>query len=475
MARDLARLQRQQADLRGGQARVQAQARPAPVSPAVPPKPIGGKPVLDIAKKAPLSPQIPQSPKPPQLPEKKLSLGEILAQARDRAESRHGAAEIEDILPIEPAESPTGIQAGKEPAKTKATAPGVIDREPPDNLPTEEAPAKKPEAPPKPQFPQAPQIPQLPPTPQAPKTPEEILGLAAKKAEEPPKPPTHKKLSQSPHPPQTTQPPQLPNLPKVPKSSGVKFALVAGLLGIISVSILGTLVWKVLIQEPPPPPPPPAGPAQRPLPSALILYEELKTIEINELSYDTLKPRLDALLSSGLTPGSLAYIPIKLRTQEEVHYLTLAELLQTLQIDAPPSLLKYEEYTLFLYVQKAEVQTICQSAGVQSELCYGPRLGLVVKVPEASSLAQTAMKEWEKTLAEDLKPLMLFVPQLAEEAVFQTGQHKTLDTRYLNMPIHTMSIDWILTESHLIIATSKDAARAAVDRLEIQTLEEPTQ
>ncbi len=526
MARDLARLQAQASaapvktpvlDIAKNPAPAPApQPPPAPKPQIPPPPPLQPKPTPPAPPGSATPQRMPLPPKPtPPTAEKRPSLAEILSQARTRAVGMPRPSEaygeggprpsqelrpstpvrdaepsptqkaIEDILPIEESRP----DATAKPRLNAAKAKGI---EPPDNLPTGEKISALPSSarapsppfelplksvPPGPLLETKPTPPRPPqtPAPGVPKTPEEILGLSVK-------PGPLKQSEVSPRPiPHTPQPfikedkRELEELQQKQPHRNIptrKFALLIGGLVAVSIFVFGVLLWKVLIQEPPMPPPPPIGPVEQPLPEALILYDKLETIEISNLNYDSLKPKLDALLASDLPPGSLAYIPVQLTNLQEIRYLALAELINALQIDAPPALLDYKEYTLFLYAQKTEAKTVCAENGVQSELCYGPRLGLVVKTLEGQSKMFNVMKEWEKTLAKDLKPLLLFAPQIPQNQTFQVGKHKDLDTHYLNMPVDTMSIDWIANTNHLILSTSKDAARAAIDNLLLPASEE---
>jgi len=176
-------------------------------------------------------------------------------------------------------------------------------------------------------------------------------------------------------------------------------------------------------------------------------------------------------------PGkALVYVPIQLSTNKEIRHLTLFELLSTLKIDAPTVFMEYRDYTLFLYSQSEEAKVLCAEAEINDASCYGPRLGFVIKLPTQTEGAPTTphevafnvMSEWEETIVEDVRPLMLSVVGEAPETTFSKGRHGDLDTHYINLPISTISLDWILTNTYLVIATSKDAARTAVDNINEQ-------
>jgi len=213
------------------------------------------------------------------------------------------------------------------------------------------------------------------------------------------------------------------------------------------------------------------------LPDTLIETTQIKPIKITNISYGALKSKIDALQEKRFLAGSLAHIPIKLSSESEIRYLTLVEIFAALQIDAPPILNDYKNFTLFLYSQDTKAEELCTSAGIADKSCYGPRIGIIIEMPDPGesaltiSTASNVMEEWEKTIVDDLRPLMLAAPQGTVDAqgeeisAFSFGKHKNFITHYINLPIPTTSVDWLIADSYLVIATSKDAARAAADNL----------
>jgi len=395
----------------------------------------------------------------PQRDERKLS--EILTQAQNRmqipyAPPSSNPGSPQEVLPIEPAfgghaPSPSSKLADR-PARDTA---GVL-REPPLNLPT--APGNG----------QASLTPKPPATvsgdikPKA-QTPEEILGFSA------PGLPDAKFPKQTP----TKEGPfiETPSIAPSPKKNLIskKFVLVTGLLSIILFAIAAGIYWKIFLQKTPVEPNIPIPPPQiieQPIPEALISYGATEFIEIDKISYSSLKPKLDALENIPFPPEFLIYTPIKLKTGNKINYLTIQEFFTGLQIDAPEKLLAQinEEFNLFLYSQEEGAEKLCVDAAILDKQCYGPRIGLVVGISDPDQTF-SIMRGWEKTMVSDLRPIMFYEPQEKPEGSFKAGKHKNLETNFINLPIPTMSIDWILSDNYLIIATSKEAARLASDRL----------
>ncbi len=434
-----------------------------------------------------LSPQTPPLPPkkaevqlPKRVSDEERKLSDILAEARVRvaqAPARKTEAPIrvaeapirktlDDILPIEPLETtrldsarqamPIGRQA---PFREKMPRPEPrVVQGPPLNLPTGE-----------PSF-----IPKPPPAAIAreraeteekiKRTPEEILGLPVKRS---PTTPSARRGE--------------PAKPVPVRQGKFRFILLTGFLATVIIGLVYGIYWKISKPEAPPVPPPALKISEQPPPKALIQTIETETIELSGLGYDDLRPKIDALAETKFLPESLAYIPIKFSTGKETRYLTLLEIFEVLQIDAPPILYDHKNFTLYLYSQGIEARKLCDEAGIVSLSCYGPRIGIVIQFPAldegalTKDIAFSVMKEWEKTIIDDLGPLMLALPTKTgpaspsglrgASAQFARGKYKNFDVSFVNLPISTTSLDWILTDTHLIIATSKDAARAAVDAL----------
>jgi len=391
-------------------------------------------------------------------------------------------------VPSKPA-SPSESEAGPEKQGVAATPPNL-----PTGLPVEELPASKIE--------QEKDVPGKPGV----KTPEEILGLPAspklqrgepmretqgepaaptpsdKPAEDRKEVPGHKDLEAL-----FKKPTQSPALPArlaedgesrragerkslIRRGSGVRFSLIVGVLGLVLAAVGGGIYWNFFLRTSvvPTPPTPPSlpKPIEPAVPQALMGYDKIEAIEIGRATYNTVKTQIDRLLSSEFLPDTLVYVPVKSSTDTEIKYLTLAELLTVLEINAPPIFYtsNFQDFSLFLYAPAEEEKEVCSDAGIVDVSCYGPRMGLVVKISDRDSTF-SFMREWEEILVDNLAPLMLGVPPTEAGRTFSLGKYGDFTTHFINLPVSPTSVDWILTRSHLIIATSKNAARRAVDRL----------
>lgn len=272
-------------------------------------------------------------------------------------------------------------------------------------------------------------------------TPEEILGLP--RAPVVPLPP----LVPLPKPP--TPQKKLRGLPSL------KFALFAGFLSVILIAIAFGLYFTIFADKRASLAPQPEQKIiEQPLPKALLRYDQVKFIEIRELSYGALKPAIEALQDVVFPAGTLLYIPIKYSSEKEIRYLGAEEFFRILQIDVPAPIALAKDFSLFLYTPPT---------GQAGQPDAGPRLGFVMAAPEIDT---SVMEEWEKTIVEDLRSLIFGTTKREEGALFRRGSYKDVETHFINLPIPTTSVDWIMTGAHLVVATSKDAARAAVDKVD---------
>lgn len=419
----------------------------------------------------------------PQQDKRKLS--EILAQAQNRMQAPPKAVEPpepKEVLPIEPLDYARGkpldlawgkpLSEGQPPARQPTAL-----REPPLNLPTG-LPTGQAGSPSETLIARQEKLPQKPEiTPSADikraLSPEEILGLTKPELQET-NLPEETPVKEWPAPSRAEGPPaESLSLSQSPKKNlfSTKFVLIAAFFGIIIAAAAGGVYWKFFIPKTPTELEPPdiILPPQiieQPLPEALISYAEIEFVEIDKISYSALKPQLETLKNTSFPEESLIYVPIKLKTEKEVSYLTLGEFFDGLQINVPAKLLAQirDEFTVFLYSQDAESERLCVDTGIPDKQCYGPRLGIVIRIYDANQTFST-MRDWEKTMVGDLRPIMLYEPQERPGGSFKAGKYNDLETNFINLPIPTMSIDWILSDNYLIIATSKKAARKAADRL----------
>ncbi len=147
--------------------------------------------------------------------------------------------------------------------------------------------------------------------------------------------------------------------------------------------------------------------------------------------------------------------------------------LKILKLKIPVSVSKEfsEDFDVFAFGGNSFDQDECTKAKNTLETCYGPRLGLAIRVLDAKKAA-SALKIWERTMSADLKPLILAKAGGSATANFQTGIYEGKTIRYKNMPINTITVEYALSDDIMIITTSKSAIWKAIDSLPAQSIQE---
>ena len=410
------------------------------------------------------------------------TLAEILSGAREKMEETPKNAEDqekrtgaepqtnktgEDLLPIEDTAVDTKPSAPSQPTASHG--------QPPQNLPTGEPTLiETKEAPTLPTRSLDVEVPASSaggPTPRdageklaIDETPEKILGIPDRelkdKKREPPKKPV------------VTPTKKISSLPKKPrKLSTVKFVLITTVLGFILMGIVSGLYFSVF-----------KGPSEgrdtvlvvapvvSPEPKSLIKYDSTYAIEVDELSYEALMTKIESLSSLVFPEKTITYIPIKYMTPKLISYLTFDELTNILDIPVPSELLD-KDFNLFLYNQSDESAETCESAGILRADCSGPRLGLIIGVGNEETAIADIMLKWEKTITADLGPLIL-AKYHTKDGSFSNGSYEGVSVRYKNLPqeeggqdTNTTSVDWAIINERLVIGTSMNTVRSALNKL----------
>lgn len=103
------------------------------------------------------------------------------------------------------------------------------------------------------------------------------------------------------------------------------------------------------------------------------------------------------------------------------------------------------------------------------------RLGISVSIKNKDLLAKQLLVQ-EKTFATDVAPIFLDVkPQIQAGWVFKDGSYGAYKTRYLNLDATgSLSIDYTVAENKLVIGTSMQTMRAALEKSKTTTtVQEP--
>ncbi|MEK7564719.1 MAG: hypothetical protein AAB501_00575 [Patescibacteria group bacterium] len=323
----------------------------------------------------------------------------------------------------------------------------------------------------------------------------------------PPRPLTQPPIQQQqqppklpPLPPLPTFRPNLPPLPPIPsKQGGVSsFPSRKGgrgklvLIGVISVLILsfvaGEIWWFFLRQTPaseqattqdilpPPQELQPLLPIEQ-APATPEVQIPTEPIATGLLSYDPNTQIVDVaniikinneLVGDNILAKLIIQKSVTDTTTNEssvTEITTLDEIMKVLKIKIPISVKKElsSEFDVFAFGgNKAFDKTECAKIKNSPTSCYGPRLGMAIKVLDSTKIS-APLKAWEKTMVTDLKPLVLSKVGVAASPTFQTGTYQNQTIHYKNLPINTITVEYTLIDDVLIITTSKSAILKAID------------
>lgn len=188
------------------------------------------------------------------------------------------------------------------------------------------------------------------------------------------------------------------------------------------------------------------------IPEALIPTKGDETIELFAGQENLLIDKLKSMALESQELDTLWRVLIKSSDPANLAYLDLKNLVSALGIiiseDVYNNFVSSENYTLFSYKQE-----------------QGNRLGLVIALKNNKDIF-SGFNVWEKTMADDLKPLLLRedIGQPASQ-VFQDNVYQDVSIRYLNFPKPDLSIDYAVIGNKLIITSSRASMYAAIDAL----------
>lgn len=185
-------------------------------------------------------------------------------------------------------------------------------------------------------------------------------------------------------------------------------------------------------------------------PVSLITTENSEIISIEEGKEATLLIEIEKKAAEFQERNTFRRILVKKIGSSKDYFLPTKEIFEALGINIPTNIadnLK-EDNTLFLYSQET-----------------GNRLGIIIKAENIDNL-NTYLGTWEETMVEDLKPIFLDLSyQITAESAFRVSEYGEIPFRYINLPDSSLGIAYSWVNDKLIIATSKESFRSAIDRL----------
>jgi len=212
-------------------------------------------------------------------------------------------------------------------------------------------------------------------------------------------------------------------------------------------------------------------PPEPEMPVSLLPGIETETIEVLAGRESDFRDNLIRTVGEQTLPEGIKRILIKkVADNKEKKYASLSEMISLMEINIPLSLRSNleEDYTLFVYTPGTEERTVCQAVSRADVNCYGPRLGLAVKLSETNKQAVVQeLVKWETTITQDLENLILADIADGEMAKFQYSALEDLKgasfIRYINLPISSITLDYGIKDNLLIIGTSKNTLLEVLD------------
>lgn len=195
-----------------------------------------------------------------------------------------------------------------------------------------------------------------------------------------------------------------------------------------------------------PPPPVTEAPVPTPAPEAAIMLDHTVTIVLSQVSKAEVIEKLaaeNAKITDGTT--TIRYV-FALATPTGQTYLSSADVASMLGITVPQS-----------------IQSLAQRTDLVGYKNAGTvRYGLAAAITNKTTVKSAALA-WEKTMLADLAGL--YIEKMYEApatTAFSTNTYLTFYKRYLNMPQPDTSLDWAASNTHFLVATSKDMIFALI-------------
>lgn len=172
-----------------------------------------------------------------------------------------------------------------------------------------------------------------------------------------------------------------------------------------------------------------------------IIITTISSLEPAELTKN-LKADTNQILGDGITTRHL----VKLSTKTEKRFLSAKEILDLLGILVPENIW----------------QQVGDADFASYKLNNSLRYGLVAKI-SAKEPVLALMQSWEPKIVNDVKQLFMGEPiTIPEGYKFAGNIYLDFDKRYLNLMSTETSIDYAVSNSYLILATSKDMMFATI-------------
>lgn len=233
---------------------------------------------------------------------------------------------------------------------------------------------------------------------------------------------------------------------------------------VLAIAIVATVIFYFQGKDVETPAPLPETPSITPAapPTRLIFGQFEETLDYS--NEDNLRQALETTMAREIKEGYLKNILVKKVVDLKESYLSLDELLANFDSSIPQNVKDNlaDSYNLLIYQQKQGDQT---SPFQEQDFTANKRLVLVVAIKDKEKLQQ-ALTAWEKTIAKDL-PLLFFKKNAGQPQTetFQENFYRGTLIKYQNFSDPGLSLDYVIIDGLLLLATSRESAFASLDRI----------
>lgn len=320
-----------------------------------------------------------------------------------------------------------------------------------------------------------------------------------------PPPPPRPVPSMSPTPPNPAPLPPSPNIKTMPPlpplsrapiynskgGSKKKLVLMAALGAVLTIFIAGEIWWFFLRTPgatpeatvsqndilPPPQELQPLLPLEEiqptvnepGLPVAILSYDRTEVITAEGNTPSAIDAAVEGFGNDSVNSDELVRLVVKTTTSGNPgisEFTTLDDITNGLGLRIPQNvrLNLSDNFDLFVFGANSFDKKECLRLKNTAPSCYGPRLGLAIKISNPTKIS-AVLKSWEKTMLTDLKPLILAKIGTATSASFLTGIYQEQTIRYKNLPLNTITVEYAVVNDILIITTSKNSMLKSIDSI----------
>jgi len=191
---------------------------------------------------------------------------------------------------------------------------------------------------------------------------------------------------------------------------------------------------------------PQASPAKIIIPESLIPVQEIRTIEINNVS--EIPVYISQLLKETSGQKTLIRVVIKNLTQSQI--IGLSGFLGSFGINPPADFYQKidDNFTLFIYTQEE-----------------GNRIGFVAKINDNQNF-KTTITAWEQKMKTDFIPLFSLMAQTETTTpYFKTATYKTVPFRYQTFSVPHFGICYSIYNNYFIFTSSGKSMMKIIDQL----------